>query len=165
MIIDPRGEPEAGKGKGVVLDVLTHFWHECFTSLTVGRNAKTPFVCHDMQKKKWAAMARILVYGFKKYNYFPIKLLSLFIALCLFGEDNISSEFLLASFKDLIPAEDEAILEKCLGPDFDKENKDIIEFLSSLKCFKIPSKENSQEIIHELSHKELIQQPKYIVNC
>lgn len=67
--------------------------------------------------------------------------------------------------KDFIPAEDEAVLEECLGPDFDKGNEDVIEFLSSLKCFSIPSSDNIKDIINEIAQKELIQQPKYIVHC
>lgn len=64
-----------------------------------------------------------------------------------------------------MPAEDEAVLEECLGPDFDKGNEDVIEFLSSLKCFSIPSSDNIKDIINEIAQKELIQQPKYIVHC
>ena len=61
VVIDPQGEPELGKGKGVILDILTHFWHECFISLSVGRREKTPFIRHDMQKREWEAIVRILV--------------------------------------------------------------------------------------------------------
>lgn len=97
VFIDPQGEPEAGKGKGVVLDMIAHFWNECFISLTVCRKAKTPLICHDMQKREGEAVVCILVYACEKYNHFPIQLSSLFITLCLFGEGSISSEFLLAS--------------------------------------------------------------------
>ena len=55
-------------------------------SLTVGRREKTPFIRHDMQKQEWQAVARILVFGYKRHGYFPLNLSSLFIALCLFGE-------------------------------------------------------------------------------
>ncbi len=165
VVIDARGEPEKGKGKGVVLDVLTHFWNNCYMSLTVGRKEKTPFIRHDMQKREWQAIARILVYGYKKYGYFPLQLSFLFMASCLFGEECITLEVILASFKEYIPAEDQDVLDQCLGDSFDKDDTDVIEFLSSLKCFKLPSQENIQEIIRELAHQELIQKPRYIVNC
>ncbi len=74
-------------------------------------------------------------------------------------------EVILASFKEYIPAEDQDVLDQCLGDSFDKDDTDVIEFLSSLKCFKLPSQENIQEIIRELAHQELIQKPRYIVNC
>ena len=114
---------------------------------------------------KWEAIARIFVHGYQKYGYYPLQLSALFVSSCLFGEDNITSEFLLASFREHIPAEHQDILDECLGNSFDKDNEEIIEFLSSLKCFRVPSKENIQEIILELAHQELIQKPLYICNC
>ena len=74
VVLDPRGEPEAGEGKRVALYILTDFWNKCFTSLTVGRKAKMPFIRHDMQKHEWESFARILLSGYKKYNYFPVQL-------------------------------------------------------------------------------------------
>ena len=145
---------EVAKGKAVVLDVLTNFWNECFTSLTVGRKAKMLFIRHDMQKFEWEAFARVLLFGLRKYNYFPIQLSPLFIASCLFGEECITTEFVLTSFKDYIAAEDQETLDQCLSPDFDHVNEYITDFLSSLKCFKIPTKETIREIISELAHEE-----------
>lgn len=165
VVIDARGQPEIGEGKGVILDVLTHFWHECFTSLTVGSRAKTPFIRHDMQKCEWEAIARILVYGYKRYGYLPLRLSSLFIASCLFGEEFITMELLLDSFKEYIAVEDKDVLDQCLDDSFNEANEDVLDFLSSLKCFRAPSKENIKEIIHELAHQELIQKPRYILNC
>ena len=165
VVIDAHSKPEKGKGKGVVLDILTHFWNNCFISLTVGRKEKTPFIRHDMQKREWQAIARILVYGYKKYGYFPLQLSFLFMASCLFGEECITLEFLLASFKEYIPAEDQDVLDHCLSDTFDKDDGDVIEFLSSLRCFRLASQDNIQEIIHELALQELVQKPRYIVNC
>ena len=156
---------EKGKGKGVVLDALTHFWNNFFISCTVGRKEKTPFIRHDLQKREWQAIARILVYGYKKYGYFPLQLSFSFMASCLFGDECITVEFLLASFKEYIPAEDQDVLDQCLSNTFDKDDKEVIDFLTSLKCFRLASQENIQEIIHELAHRELVQKPRYIVNC
>ena len=87
------------------------------------------------------------------------------MASCLFGKECVTLEFLLASFKEYIPAKDQDVLDLCLSDTFDKDDNDVIEFLSSLKCFRLASQENIQEIIHELAHQELIQKPRYIVNC
>ncbi|CAB4011261.1 Hypothetical predicted protein [Paramuricea clavata] len=141
VVIDPCGVPELGKGKGVILDVSTHFRQECFISVAVGRREKTPFIRHDMQKREWEAIARILVY------------------------ESITLEFLLASFKEYIPAEDQEVLEECFGDSFDKDNKEVTDFMSSFKCFRAVSRENIQEVIYELAHQELIQKPRYISNC
>jgi hypothetical protein len=100
VVIDTHGWKE--KGRGVMLDVLTNFWNDCFTALTVGNKEKTPYIRQDLQKKEWEAIAHVLVYGYKKLHYFPLKLSQLFIASCLFGEESITPEFLLESFRDYI---------------------------------------------------------------
>ena len=52
VVIDARGEPEKGKGKGVVLDVLTHFWNNCYMSLTVGRkHHSSGMICRNVNGK------------------------------------------------------------------------------------------------------------------
>ena len=47
---DANGHEEKGVGKGVTLDVLTQFWQEFFTVLTIGSSEKTPYIRHDHQK-------------------------------------------------------------------------------------------------------------------
>jgi len=44
IVIDARGQQEEGRGRGVLLDVLTEFWQNVFTSLTVGSGEKVPFI-------------------------------------------------------------------------------------------------------------------------
>ena len=51
QVIDERGRYEKGEGKGVVLDMITNFWQDCFTSSMVGSNEKIPFIRHDVQKE------------------------------------------------------------------------------------------------------------------
>lgn len=121
--IDSNGNAEQGKGRGVLLDVLTEFWQAFFTSLTVGSAEKIPFIRHDLQKPEWEAIARILVYGYKTVKYFHLKLSHLFLASCLFGEESITPDLLLASFREYIAAEDREVLDKCLSDAFDPEDK------------------------------------------
>ena len=102
IVIDARGQQEEGRGRGVLLDVLTEFWQNVFTSLTVGSGEKVPFIRHDLQRPQWEAIARILVYGYKTVQYFPINLSQLFLASCLFGEESISPDFLLSSFRSIL---------------------------------------------------------------
>lgn len=171
VVIDARGEPEAGRGRGVLLDVLTCFWQECFTALTTGSNEKIPYIRHDLQKPEWKAIARVLVYGYQKMKYFPLQLSHLFVASCLFGEESITREFLLKSFREYIAAEDREVLDVCLSDEFHpqdddgNDNDDVLEFLSSFKCFRKPDKDNIRSIITELAHQELIQKPRYVLNC
>ena len=88
-VIDNRGQEENGKGKGVILDVQTHFWQECFTVHTAGSTEKTLLIRHAMQKDQWQSIARVIVYDFTVLNYFPLKLSQLIITTCLFGEESL----------------------------------------------------------------------------
>ncbi len=56
-------------------------------------------------------------------------------------------------------------MDLCLGPDYKADDEDAIEFLSSFKCFKVPTPDNIKTIIEELAHQELVQKPKYVINC
>lgn len=47
----------------------------------------------------------------------------------------------------------------------DVDADDLLEFLGNYKCYKLPNKENVQEILSELAHQELIQRPRYIAQC
>lgn len=142
IAIDSRGQQEEGRGKGVLLDVLTEFWQNVFTPLTVGSGEKVPFIRHDLQRPQWEAIARVLVYGYKTVQYFPINLSELFLVSCLFGEDR-------------------EVLDACLSDPFDPDDKDTFKFLSTFKCFRMPSKDN----IQKLAHQELIQKPRYVVKA
>ena len=171
VVIAARGEPEAGWGRGVPLDVLMCFWQECFTALTTGSNEKIPYIRHDLQKAEWEAIARVLVYGYLNMKYFPLQLSHLFVASYLFGEESITPEFLLKSFREYIAAEDREVLDLCLRHDFHlqdddgNDNDDVLEVLSTFKCFRIPNKDNIRSIISELAHQELIYKPRYVFNC
>ena len=162
VVIDARSEPEAGQGKEVLLDVMTCFWQECFTALTNGSNEKIPYIRHDLQKPEWKAIARVLVYGYQKMKYFPLQSSNLSVALCLFGEKSITPVFLLNSFREYIAAEDREVLDIWLRDDFDpqdhhgNDDDDVLEFLSTFKCFRKPDKDNIRSIISELAHQELI---------
>ncbi len=109
QVLDERGRYEKGEGKGVVRDIITNFWQDCFTSLMVGSSEKIPFIRHDLQKKEWEAVARVLVYGYQNLSYFPLKLSLTFMITCLFGEESITTESLLASFRKYIASEDREV--------------------------------------------------------
>ena len=55
---------------------------------------------------EWSAIGRVLLFGFKEVNYFPISLSKAFLASCLFGEESIDDEFLLSSFRFCITSEE-----------------------------------------------------------
>lgn len=57
------------------------------------------------------------------------------------------------------------MLNKCLDENFNPADEDVLDFLTMWKCCKRPTKENIESIILELAHQELVQKPRYIVNC
>ena len=95
---------------------------------------------------------------------FPLKFSPLFVAPCLFGEESITPDFLLASFREYIAAEDREVLDTCLSDTFGPDDKEILEFLSTFKCFRSPKNDNIRTIIMELAHQELVQKPRQVLN-
>ncbi|XP_068712626.1 uncharacterized protein [Montipora foliosa] len=164
-VIDERGQEKEGEGVGVLRDVIATFWQQLFASASVGNLEKVPCIRHDFQKLEWQAIGRILVYGFKSVSYFPVALSSAFLASCLFGEESISKEFLLASFRFHLTADEREIFDKLKIGEVAYDDEDVLDFLGSYKTFKVPNKENISVILYELAHQELIQRPRYIGQC
>ena len=111
---------------------------------------KSSFIRHDMQ----SIIPEIL---------HPIKFMSP-LCLCLYGDDVITSDTLIKTFRQFLATEDREALEKCLGDDFEPNDEDVSDLLTSFKCFKAPSKNNIEAIIIKLTHQELVQRPRYVIN-
>lgn len=164
-LIGDNGKEEEGKGAGVFRDTLSSFWSQFFNSLTVGTQEKVPAIRHDYQRAEWEAIARILMYGYIKERYFPLPLSRAFVALCLFGEESMTSDFLLSSFKLYISEDERETLQKCLEEKIEDEYDDVLDFLCNYKCYRSPTQENILQIVSELAHQEIIQKPRYVMNC
>ena len=41
----------------------------------------------------------------------------------------------------------------------------LLQLLSTFKCYKSPTKINIFTIVHEFAYEELVQKPRYIVDC
>ena len=164
-VIGNDGNPEEGTGVGVMREVLTSFWQLVYHSLTVGTQEKVPCIRHELQKTQWEAIARVIVYGVKRFNYFPIFLSRAVIASVLFGEGSIPSSFLLESFLLYVSQEERETILIALGDKFDPNDGDLLDFLSNFKCFTKVTAGNISRVIHELAHQELLQKPRYIIDC
>ena len=169
VFIDQRGEVEKGRGAGLLREALSVFWREYFMSLSVGAEAKVPSIRHDYQKAQWESVARVLVVGFIQANYFPISMSLAFFASSLFGEESVSSQVLIESFHKYVSKDECETLQKCNASDSDEydpaNDDDVLDFLSSYKGYRVPTKEAMPNIILELAHQEIIQKPKYIANA
>lgn len=105
-------------------DVVTTFWQQFFALASTGDKDKVPSICHDYQKNGWQAIARILVFGYKAAEYFPVSLSSTFLVSCLSGEETISTDFLLTSFLGHITADERELFDKVVSGGFEKDNKE-----------------------------------------
>ena len=164
-LIGYDGKMEEGKGEGVFRDALSAFWNQFFNSLAVGAQEKIPAIRHDCQREEWEAIARILGYGYVRNRYFPLSLSLGFLIVCLFGEDCISREFLLCCFRQHLSDDERDTLDKCFSDNFDPEEEDVIDFLSYYKCFRRHSKNNIGQIVFKLAYQEIVQKPRYVINC
>ena len=165
VVLDEGGKPESGRGTGVTREVVSIFWQQFFPALSTGATEKIPSIRHDYQRKEWEAIGRFLVYGYINVQYFPISLSCVLVGCCLFGEEIITGDLLLESFYHFLPNDEADILQKTASPDFDPLDEELLDILSSYKCFKNPTKENIAMIISQLAHQELIQKPRYVSNC
>ena len=64
-----------------------------------------------------------------------------------------------------VTTDDREVLTKCLSGDLDCQDDDLLELLSSYKCFKLPNKDNIKVLLMELAHQEIIQKPRYVAQC
>lgn len=165
-VVDNNGNEEEGEGRGVLRDVLTEFWVLFLQSLAIGALSKVPVIRHDYQRPEWKAIGRILLYGYCREGIFPLALSPTFISICIFGEDSVSEEMLLDSFRIYISADEKETMDSCLeNQENISGNSDLMELLSSYNCHRIPNAENIQSIFCQLAHQELIQRPRYVANC
>ena len=165
--INQKGDLEEGKGQGVTREMLSSFWGEFYTSFSIGSKQKVPIIRHDFQSKEWEAVGRAFVFGLKYGFYFLDKVSTAFLTEYLFGENAITEVMLLHSYKAYVSSEEEEVIQKCLtDPSMDPSKcEDVLDFLSSFQCFKVPSKQKIRSTILELTHKELVQKPSYVADC
>ena len=161
-IVSQNGKDEAGSGDAEFRDCLTEFWHDFYEQCCTGNQIKVPVVRHDFQLEEWSAVARIIYKGWQCGKYFPIFLSPIVVEEAMFGK-HLSN--LIRTFLHFIPSDDKATLETAMH-NFGSVDKDkILEFFDSHKCRRNVTEENLAHILHDIAHKELIQEPKYIIDC
>lgn len=42
---------------------------------------------------------------------------------------------------------------------------ELLDFLSSFKCYRNPTEQNIREIILKIAHQEIVQKPRFVANC
>ncbi len=157
----PNGQYEMGHDVGGVFrDCLSEFWHEFYDQCTLGNNFKVPFLRHDFGKEKWESVARIILFGWKKEKYLPIKLAPAILQQAI--EGSVKSD-LIDNFLKYVSENERAVLESCITDFCSADQEELLEILDNYSCRRIPTEENFKQILQELAHKTLIQEPAYVL--
>lgn len=157
----PNGETEKGEGIGLIRDIFTEFW-DSFYSKCNGSDLKVPILRHDMGEEEWQAVGRIILNGYKLMEYFPIRLAKPLFEDALFGE-NLTD--LTEVFLQIVPPAEQIVLRNAVE-NFDATDfEELCDILSSHDCLKLPNAGNIKGILKEISHKEILQEPKFIIEC
>lgn len=88
--------------EGVFPDVLSGFWN-AFFEIYAGEGERVVALRHDFCKDEWKAIAIIVVKGYFQVGYFTAGMSKCFFIDTLFGEDLVTGELLLESFRSICP--------------------------------------------------------------
>ncbi|XP_041834214.1 uncharacterized protein LOC121635197 [Melanotaenia boesemani] len=158
----PDNSVEKGSGSGIVRDSFSSFWEEFYERCTLGTTLKVPFLRHDFSAATWRAIGRILLKGFQDYQYFPIKLAPPFVEELLFGA--VHSD-LKTSFLQFVSCQEQDVIRQALNDFSSVDADDLLEVLTTYECRKKLSTATLPLILDEISHKELVQKPMFVIDC
>ena len=158
----PDNKEEAGSGSGVLTDVLSCFWQEFYDRCTLGTTVKVPFIRHDFPAETWKAIGRILVKGYQDCQYLPNKLALPFLEQVLFN--NVYSD-LKAHFLQFVSSQEREVLMQAMSNLSAVDSDDLVEVLDSYDCRRRITAETLPTIVDEISHKELVQKPMFVIDC
>ncbi|XP_077861690.1 uncharacterized protein LOC144342330 [Saccoglossus kowalevskii] len=138
LVLPDSSAMEQAVGSGVIRECFTAFWMEFYERCTIENIYRVPFLRHDFTRSSWEAVGRIIVKGFYLAKYFPTALAQPFIM-----------EVFLKAISDFNAVDEE----------------DLTDALDNHQCRKLPSADNMREIILEIAHKEIIQEPMSVADC
>lgn len=140
---------------GYNIRILDHY-----ETCTVGTNVKIPCIRRDFKEEEWKSMAKILYVGWVNSKYFPIKLAISIIEQMLYGHVNSK---LIPIFLLTLGENDNQILNSAMKDISSVDEDDLLEAFSTLECRTVPNENNLVKLLEEISHKELIQKPHFII--
>jgi hypothetical protein len=161
----PNGEKEMAEDTGgVIRDTLSEFWGSFYEMCTSGKEAKVPALRHDLGNTEWCAIGRILIYGYKKTGYWPVKLSKAFI-LSVISKEELENSILLDDFWKFVSSADKDVLQQAYEDFSSVDTDDLLESLDTYDCRRSPNAENIKSILLEIAHTILIQKPTFVSNC
>lgn len=161
QLIAPDGKLEKGHDEGgVVRDCLSEFWNEFYEQCTMGSCFKVPFLRHDFGQIHWESVGCIIAFGWQKETYLPVKIAPVILEQAAFGSAKSS---VIENFLKFVPESERAVFEAWKSDFNTVDNEELLEVLDGHSCRKIPTEDNAEEILQELAHKKLIQEPAYVI--
>lgn len=163
-LILPNGTPESAEDMGGVFrDALSEFWDTFYETCTEGTGYKIPFIRHDFGEREWKGISKILVEGYQRERYFPLKLAPSFILRCL--EKEINKDELMLEFLDYISETDRDVINTALNDFESVDFDDLLTLCSGYRSKCLPTKANLKNLIQQIAEQEMIQKPAFVIQC
>lgn len=153
---------EAGSGSGVLRDVLSCFWQEFYDRCTLGTTVKVPFIRHDIPSETWKAIGRIVLKGYQDCQYLPNKFAIPFLEQVLFLD--VFSD-LKTHFLQFVSSQECEVLMQAISDFSAVDCDDLVEVLDCYGCRRRITADTLPTILDEIAHKELVQTPKFVIDC
>ncbi|CAC5420724.1 unnamed protein product [Mytilus coruscus] len=162
----PNGEKENAEDTGGVLrDVLSEFWGYFLENCTLGKTFKIPSLRHDFGYMEWKSVSRIMMYRYKFSGYWPIQLAKTFMEQCIAPGDQINTTDLMSDFYHFVSVPDREVFKKAVDDFSSVDLDELLDALETHECKARPTDIDIKLILKDIAHKEIIQAPKYIIDC
>ena len=80
-----------------------------------------------------------------------------FVAHVLYGENALSGELLLNSFRSYVSHSERTLIDRCLNNEVEEDDEELLEFLSNFVCKVLPRKSSLRRVLEEVM--------QYITEC
>ncbi|XP_047665713.1 uncharacterized protein LOC125140577 [Tachysurus fulvidraco] len=159
-----NGTTEKGEDNGGIFrDALSEYWGTFIMKYTSGNTLKVPMTRHDM-KDECENVAKVMVLGYNTFQYFPIVLAKPFLCYCL--RLNIDEDELLTAFLEIVSQEEKQLVEEAMRDVTSVSERDEwVEFLEAHDVKLLIIEKNAKQILLDVAHKEIVQDPAYIAEC
>ena len=159
----PNGEREAAEDSGgVTRDVVCEFWGSFYELCTLGSSLKVPCLRHDFGEKEWGSVAKIMIFGWRSVQYFPVHLSLVFLEQCLYG--HVISK-IIEDFWLYLPDGDAQTLKSASSSIDSVDSEELLDIMQQHEVKSVIRADNVNKIINEIAHKELIQSAMFVIDC
>ena len=126
----------------------------------MGNTSKVSFLRHDFGQQQWESVGRIIAFGWERQKYLPVKIAPVILEQAAFGY--VKSD-LVENFLKYLPESERTVFESWQSDFHTVDQEELMEVLDNNSCRRIPTASNVNEILQELAHKTLVQEPAYVI--